>query len=234
MLRTPPALAVRVVALIGFVLGLAGLACNAAGIGGRAPQVTATRYSPPQPPAEMGAVPSAEAEAQGSSGTGDAGSGEFLESDCSCPGYEATTVRPWGSSSLSCRYEWSGANIDNNALGFGIVSYINHEDELGAAFRQDVTDLSFSAGSQGDDWQVEQPRNDDGGYAFYGYGPGGGGKQGDIPLCGNGRGVFQVDGEFLVTTELFACDLPYSAQAYASALADMESCARRAIARANP
>jgi hypothetical protein len=224
----------RAVVLLGLGFALAGLACNAAGIDGRAPQVTATLYSPAQPPAEMGAVPSAEAEAQGSSGAGDAGSGDFLESDCSCAGYEATTVRPWGSSSLSCRYEWSGANIDNNALGFEIVDYINHEDELGPAFKQEVEHLSFSAGNQGDDWQVEQPRNDDGGYAFFGYGPGGGGKQGDIPMCGNGRGVFQVDGRFYVTTELFACDLPYSVTAYANALADMETCARRAIARANP
>ena len=159
---------------------------------------------------------------------------EFLDADCSCAGYEATTVHPWGNSSLSCRYEWSGANIDNNALGFEVVSYANHEDALGPDFQQDVEDLSFSAGNQGDDRRVEQPRNDDGGYVFFGYGPGGGGKQGDIPMCGNGRGVFQVDGEYLVKTELFACDLPYSEQAYANALADMETCARRAIARVNP
>jgi len=69
------------------------------------------------------------------------------------------------------------------------------------------------------------------GYGFVVYGPGGAGKQGDIPLCGNGRGVYQVAGEFLIETDLFACDLPYSDNAYVSALTDMETCAKRAVER---
>jgi hypothetical protein len=43
--------------------------------------------------------------------------------------------------------------------------------------------------------------------------------------------VYQTAGEFLIETDLFACDLPYSDQAYVSALSDMETCARRAIER---
>lgn len=81
------------------------------------------------------------------------------------------------------------------------------------------------------DHQGRQLRNDDEGYGFVIYGPGGGGKQGDIPLCGNGRGVYQVAGEFLIETDLSVCDLPYSDSAYVSALADMEACARQAIER---
>ncbi len=145
-------------------------------------------------------------------------------------GTSRTKVLPWGNASLSCRYEWSGSNIDNNALGFE-VSHYYHEDRLLPDFQQDVEDLTSSTGNQGDDWQVEELRNDDEGYVFLSYGPGGGGNSGEIPLCGNGRGVFMAAGEFLITTELFACDLPYSENAYRSALVDMETCALQAIER---
>jgi hypothetical protein len=43
--------------------------------------------------------------------------------------------------------------------------------------------------------------------------------------------VFLAAGLFLMTVERFACDLPYSEQAYRKALADMETCALRAIER---
>jgi hypothetical protein len=64
-----------------------------------------------------------------------------------------------------------------------------------------------------DDWQGEELRNDDEAYVLLLCGPGGGGNSGEIPLCGNGRGVFQVTGEFLIFTQLSACDLPYSENA---------------------
>jgi hypothetical protein len=105
-------------------------------------------------------------------------------------------------------------------------------DELQPGFQQRVDELSASLPAQVvGDHQGQELRNDEGGYAFVVYGPGGGGKQGDIPLCGNGRGVYQVAGEFVIETDLFACDMDYSNQVYAAALADMETCARRAIER---
>jgi len=220
----------RVLLLFGLVLVLAGLACNASG----APPVLATRPpsqgQPADAEAEQEDAASGEITSGETVGDSDPYSGEFLEADCSCAGYEPSDMRPWGNSSVSCRYEWSGPNIDDNSLGFE-VSHYYHEDRLLPDFQQDVEDLTFSAGNQGDNWQVEELRNDAEGYVFLSYGPGGGGKQGDIPLCGNGRGVFHYAGEFLITTELFTCDLAYSEQVYANALADMETCARRAIER---
>jgi len=40
-----------------------------------------------------------------------------------------------------------------------------------------------------------------------------------------------VAGEFLIETDLFACDMPYSSEAYVAALTDMETCALRAVER---
>jgi hypothetical protein len=157
--------------------------------------------------------------------------GEFLDEDCACKGYESSKVFPWGNASLNCRYDWSGPNIDQNTLGFSVVHYY-HVDRLQPDFQQRVDGLSASLPAQVQgDHQGQELRNDNGGYAFVVYGPGGGGKQGDIPLCGNGRGVYQVAGKFVIETDLFACDMPYSSEVYAAALADMETCARRAIER---
>lgn len=230
MPRSPVPVAAAALILCALALALAGLACNVASTDALAP--TATTHKPAQPQAaeEEGAGPGEIPSAESADG-GAPYSGEFLEADCSCAGYEPTKVLPWGNASVSCRYEWSGPNIDGNALGFE-VSHYYHEDRLLPDFRQDVQDLSgtYENLSRTEE-QVEELRNDDEGYVFLSYGPGGGGKQGEIPLCGNGRGVFMAGGEFLITTELFACDLPYSEQEYRSALANMETCARRAIER---
>jgi hypothetical protein len=73
-------------------------------------------------------------------------SGEFLEEDCACAGYQPSQVMPWGNSSLICRYDWSGPNIDQNSLGF-VVSHYYHTDRLLPDFSQDVADLSGSLAS---------------------------------------------------------------------------------------
>ncbi len=158
-------------------------------------------------------------------------SGQFVEADCTCADYQPSKILPWGNASLDCRYDWSGPNIDQNYLGFSIAHFY-HTEDLAPGFQERVDGLSTSLPSQVEgDHQGRQLRNDDEGYAFLVYGPGGGGKQGDIPLCGNGRGVYQTAGEFLIETDLFTCDLPYSDNAYVSAMTDMETCALRAIER---
>ena len=218
------------VALLSFSLSLAmaAMACDAVLQTG-APVPDGVLDSLPQEPGDEEGSPPVSQEA---SGDEPEYNGKFLDEDCACEGYESSKVFPWGNSSLICRYDWSGPNIDQNALGFSIVNYQNHTDRLATEFQQDVKDLTASLPPQvkGND-QGRQLRNDDEGYGFVVYGPGGGGKQGDIPLCGNGRGVYQVAGEFLIETDLFACDLPYSDNAYVSALTDMETCAKRAVER---
>jgi len=217
------------VALLSFSLSLAlaAMACNANPLTG-APDPDGVLDSLPQEPEDEEGSPPV---AQEPSGDEPEYGGDFLEADCACAGYEPSRVFPWGNASVDCRYDWSGPNIDQNSLAFGVVHYY-HEDRLLPDFQQEVADLTSSYASQADDkWEARELRNDNEGYVFLAYGPGGGGKQGDIPLCGNGRGVFHYAGEFLISIELSVCDLPYSDQAYALALADMETCARRAVER---
>lgn len=220
------------VALLSFSLSLAlaAMACDAVlQTGAPVPDgVLDSQPSLPQEPEDEEGSPPV---LQEPSGDEPEYGGEFLEADCACADYQPSQAFPWGNSSLICRYDWSGPNIDQNSLGF-VVSHYYHTDRLLPDFSQDVADLSGSLASQVDsDTQGRELRNDEQGYGFLTYGPGGGGNQGDIPLCGNGRAVYQTAGEFLIETDLFACDLPYSDQAYVSALADMETCARRAIER---
>jgi hypothetical protein len=191
--------------------------------------------SPSQPSLspEAGDVVESPSAPEEPSGEQPGGKGDFVEADCACADYKPSEVAPWGNAGLICRYDWSGPNIDQNTLGFGIdVYYQNHIDKLMTDFQEKSDGLRTNMPSLVEDGsQGRALRNDDEGYAFLAYGPGGGGKQGDIPLCGNGRGVYLVAGEFLVETDLFTCDLPYSDNAYVSALTDMETCALRAIER---
>jgi hypothetical protein len=240
--RTRLAPIARVLFLCSLVLVLASLACKAAGapvLATKAPgPVLATRPPgapvpatlPPAQPAGAGAEVEGAAPGE-SAGETQSYSGEFLETDCSCAGLESSDTRPWGNSALTCRYDWSGPNIDNNSLGFE-VSHYYHTDQLLPDFKQRVEELTSSYGNQGGGgWRAEELRDDSGGYVFISYGPGGGGKQGDIPLCGGGRGVFQVAGEFLIETDMNVCDVPYSKDVYANIMTDMETCAKTAIER---
>jgi hypothetical protein len=220
------------VALLSFSLSLAMavMACNA-GSPPAAPASAGLLGLRPTLPQGAAGEPSGPPAIQEPAGGEPEYNGKFLDEDCACEGYESSKVFPWGNASVECRYDWSGPNIDQNTLGFSVVHYY-HVDELQPGFQQRVDELSASLPAQVEgDHQGQELRNDYGGYAFVVYGPGGGGKQGDIPLCGNGRGVYQVAGEFLIETDLFVCDLPYSDSAYVSALADMETCARRAVER---
>jgi hypothetical protein len=219
-------------ALLSFSLSLAmaGIACNAGSPTAAPPVAGVLGLAPTQPEGAAG-VPSGPPAGQPPAGGESVYNGEFLDEDCACEGLESSKVFPWGNASVDCRYDWSGPNIDQNALGFSVVHFY-HADELQPEFQQRVDELSASLPAQvTGDHQGQELRNDAGGYAFVVYGPGGGGKQGDIPLCGNGRGVYQVAGEFLIETDLFACDMPYSSEAYVAALTDMETCALRAVER---
>jgi hypothetical protein len=220
------------IALFSFSLSLAMavMACNVASPR-TAPASAGVLGLQPTLPQGSASEPSGPSGLPESSGDEPAYSGQFQDEDCACEGHESSKVFPWGNASLECRYDWSGPNIDQNTLGFSVVHYY-HVDELQPDFQQRVDELSTSLpGQVVGDHQGQELRNDDGGYAFVVYGPGGGGKQGDIPLCGNGRGVYQVAGEFVIETDLFACDMPYSSDAYAAALADMQACAARAVER---
>ena len=220
------------IALLGFSLSLAMavMACNA-GSPRTAPASAGVLGLPPTLPQGAASEPSGPPAIQEPAGGEPEYNGKFQDEDCACEGLESSKAFPWGNASVECRYDWSGPNIDQNTLGFSVVHYY-HVDELQPSFQQRVDELSASLPAQvKGDHQGQELRNDYGGYAFVVYGPGGGGKQGDIPLCGNGRGVYQVAGEFLIETDLFACDMPYSSQVYVAALADMETCARRAVER---
>src|SRR5512137_651331 len=114
MRRTRSALIAQVLFVCGVALALASLACNVASTGSLQPTVTTDRPSQQQDAEgdaeEEGAAPG-EAPSGESADGGQPYSGEFLEADCSCAGHEPSYVLPWGNSSLTCRYEWSGSNI---------------------------------------------------------------------------------------------------------------------------
>ncbi|MBM3121341.1 MAG: hypothetical protein FJZ97_04035 [Chloroflexi bacterium] len=220
------------VAFLGISLSLAvaAMACNAVTPTDSPASARVLGLSPTQAQESASELPGPSA-AQEPAAAEPEYSGTFLDEDCACEGYESSKVFPWGNASLDCRYDWSGPNIDQNALGFSVVHYY-HVDRLQPGFQQRVDELRASLpGLVEGDHLGQELRNDDGGYAYVVYGPGGGGKQGDIPLCGNGRGVYQLAGEFVIETDLFACDLPYSSEVYGEALADMQACAARAVER---
>ncbi len=230
-MRSPRIVSVHLIRLgIGLSLALAAMACN---LISQAPVPDFVPLAPSQPSASQPAEDQAEAPSafEEQSVDEDEYRGEFVEADCACADYQPSQVAPWGNSGLICRYDWSGPNIDQNSLGFSISHYY-HADRLAPDFEELAQGLAESLPSQVEgDHQGRQLRSDDEGYGFVVYGPGGIGNQGDIPLCGNGRGVYQTAGRFLIETDLFTCDLPYSDNAYVSALTDMENCALRAIER---
>jgi hypothetical protein len=77
-------------------------------------------------------------------------------------------------------------------------------------------------------------RNDSSGFNYVTTGPGGGSSktEGEIPMCGNGGGVFLVDDDYLADIRLFACDLGEDRMVYQTAFETLEACALENVAKA--
>lgn len=96
------------------------------------------------------------------------------------------------------------------------------------------TDRNFiDSGSLPDDEQ-DITRNDSSGFNYVTTGPGGGSSktEGEIPMCGNGGGVFLVDDDYLADIRLFACDLGEDRMVYQTAFETLEACALENVAKA--
>lgn len=104
------------------------------------PTVLASKPSPSQAAEDSVESPPASEEPSGETSEYN---GDFAEADCACADYQPSQTLPWGNTSLICRYDWSGPNIDQNALGSNISHYY-HTDQLLPDFQQDVEGLRAS------------------------------------------------------------------------------------------
>jgi hypothetical protein len=171
-------------------------------------------------------------EAKPTSGDGNPDNVDFLESSCTCGDFKVSEARPWGSSSLSCTYEWVGPSGVTNSLSFE-ASQIYHLDEQAPALQDELSDLQYF----GEDVQPPSVANtflDDPNTLGAGMlitGPGGisSTTNQEIPMCGNGKGVYPYSNNYLITTRLFACDLGDVEDVYVTAMQTLAECAMTAI-----
>jgi hypothetical protein len=166
------------------------------------------------------------------SGTGNPDDVEFSEDNCACGDFKVSKAEPWGNSSLSCTYEWTGPSGVPNTLSFE-VSQIYHVDEQNPALQREWSDIQYFS----EDIQPPQVANgflDDSNNLGVGTvitGPGGFSSttNQEIPMCGNGKATYPYNTNYLINTRLFACDLGEDAQAYITAMQTLAECAMLSI-----
>lgn len=166
------------------------------------------------------------------SDNGDPDNVEFTEEYCACGDFKVTQAEPWGNSSLSCTYEWTGPSGVTNSLSF-MVSQIYHLDEQNPLFQRELGDIQYFL----EDIQPPQVGNvfldnpENLGFGTVITGPGGisSTTNQEIPMCGNGKGAYPYSNNYMITTRLFACDLGEDAQAYITAMQTLAECAMNSI-----
>lgn len=165
----------------------------------------------------------------------------FSEEDCGCAAFPGEVDPLYGPGYLECKYRWGGMYIDDNHASFVIEQY-QDQDELTQVFDEHIgwvhdsalSDRKFiDSGSLPDDEQYIT-RNDSKGFIYVTTGPGGGSSktEGEIPMCGNGGGVFLVADDYLAEIQMFACDLGEDRLVYETAIETLEACALDNVAKA--
>ena len=165
----------------------------------------------------------------------------FAVEDCGCAAFPGEVDPLYGPGNLECKYRWSGTYIDDNHASF-IIGQYKDQDELAQVFDEHMgwmhdsaqSDRKFiDSGSLPDDEQ-NITRNDSNGFVYVTTGPGGGSSktEGEIPMCGNGGGVFLVADNYLAEIQLFACDLGEDRLVYETAIETLEACALDNVAKA--
>jgi hypothetical protein len=166
------------------------------------------------------------------SGTGNPDDVEFSTDSCACEDFKVIKAEPWGSSSLSCAYEWIGPNGEKNSLSFE-VSQIYHLDEQNPALQDELSDMQYlTADIQPPEVAnvfLDDPSNLGVGAVVTGPGGFSSTTNREIPLCGNGKGTYPYSNNYLITTRMSACDLGEDAQAYITAMQTLAECAMRSI-----
>lgn len=157
---------------------------------------------------------------------------KFTEDNCACGDFQVSAAEPWGNSSLSCTYEWIGPSGVTNSLSF-VVSQIYHLDEQAPALQSELSDLQYFA----QDTQppsvanvfLDDPNSLGAGTVITGPGGLSSTTNQEIPMCGNGKGVYPYSNNYLITTRLFACDLGNDEAAYVTAMQTLAECAMASI-----
>lgn len=155
---------------------------------------------------------------------------EFIETDCACGDLKVSKAFPWGES-LECRYDWAGANVDDNLLGFQL-SRIYHLDEWNSNFEREKDDLKNEV-QYGITQNPEVNVFMEGQYA---YGimrsePGYAKNDQPVPLCGFGKSTTNYAGDWVILSDLRTCEAPYDMNAYIDQITLVQACAQELVER---
>ncbi|MEN6571215.1 MAG: hypothetical protein ABFD24_05165 [Anaerolineaceae bacterium] len=148
----------------------------------------------------------------------------FSEADCACGGLTVSKAFPWGES-IECRYDWSGANVDDNLLGFQLTRDY-HVEQWNERFSRDSEDLKAEF-SGGDESQVvNEFLTGQDAYGFMTTREGSSRDNVAIAVCGFGKSEEQYAGEWLILTDLRSCEAPNSMAGYLAQFQMVQKCAR--------
>jgi len=206
--------------LIGLAaMGLASLACVLTpNLASNAP-AEETSSNPPEAtqPSAAGQVTAT------TSGSGRQTPVQFSEADCACGGLTVSKAFPWGES-IECRYDWSGANVDDNKLGFQLTRDY-HVEQWNDRFTRDREDLKVEFSDGTSDQVVSEFLNAQDAYGFMTTRTGWSRHNVEIPVCGFGKSEELYAGEWLILTDLRSCESPNSMDGYIAQFQRVENCA---------
>lgn len=149
---------------------------------------------------------------------------EFSEADCACGGLTVSKAFPWGES-IECRYDWSGANVDDNKLGFQLTRDY-HVEQWNERFSRDSEDLKAEYSGGWENQVVNEFMSSQDAYGFMTTRKGWSRDNVEIAVCGFGKSEELYAGEWLILTELRSCEAPNSMEGYLAQFQMVQKCAR--------
>ena len=155
---------------------------------------------------------------------------EFTEDNCACGEFQVAKAEPWGNSSLSCTYEWTGPSGIKSTLSF-MVARLFHLDDQAPDFKKNLGDIQYRLKDVHPPDVADVFLNDAYDYGMVITGPGGISPTNNqpIPMCGSGKGIYTESSNYLINTSLSSCDLGQDAAAYIDAMQRLADCAMASI-----
>lgn len=151
----------------------------------------------------------------------------FSEADCACGGLTVSKAFPWGES-LECRYDWSGANVDDNKLGFQLTRDY-HVEAWNEKFTRDTEDLKAEYSGGEADQVVNEFLNGQDANGFMATRKGWSRNDVKIAVCGFGKSEELYAGEWLILADLRSCEAPNSMDGYLLQLQTVQTCASNLV-----
>jgi hypothetical protein len=148
----------------------------------------------------------------------------FSEADCACGGLAVSKAFPWGES-IECRYDWSGANVDDNRLGFQLARDY-HVEQWNEKFARDSEDMKAEYFGGWENQVVNEFLNAQDAYGFMTTRKGWSRDDVEIATCGFGKSEELYAGEWLIFTDLRSCEVPNSMEGYLAQFQTVQQCAR--------